>query len=388
MGDAATRAAGRHYGMDWLRIGTFALLILFHVALVFSSFPYEIKSRHTYDWMSVPVLALNAWRLSLLFAISGFASAALFARERRPGSFLRNRMLRLGVPLLFAMIVVVPPQPWVALVTNHNYPDGFWHFLLHDYFSFRTIDGIMVPSWMHMWFVAYLMAYTAVLTALLKLPESWRAAASRQAEFLLAGPGLLPLPILYTIAVRQLPPGWNEWHDFLHDGATHASYGAMFLFGWLLRGSEPLRAAIARQWRLAAVLALGGFAIVMAMEFRYPGSDAMPADLLVPFHSARVAQGWGTIIALFGIADRYWNRDHRWRPMLVEAVFPFYIIHQTIILLGGYWLYPLALPAWVEFSVLTLATAAGCWLFYLVGREIGPLRPLIGLRRKKTARAG
>lgn len=86
------------------------------------------------------------------------------------------------------------------------------------------------------------------------------------------------------------------------------------------------------------------------------------------------------IVALLGIADTYWNHDHRWRATLIEAVFPFYIIHQTLIILTGWWLLPFALSPAFEFMIILTATVAGCWLFYIVGRSVAPLRPLIGLK--------
>jgi peptidoglycan/LPS O-acetylase OafA/YrhL len=90
---------------------------------------------------------------------------------------------------------------------------------------------------------------------------------------------------------------------------------------------------------------------------------------------------WGAIVALLGIADRFWNRERPYRAMLTEAVFPFYIIHQTIIVVLGWYLLRFALPGSIEFAILLIATVAGCWVFYFGGREIPLLRPLIGLRR-------
>jgi hypothetical protein len=290
--------------------------------------------------------------------------------------------VRLGLPLLFGMLVVVTPQPWIALVTHRNYPHGFAHFLLNDYFSFRAIDGVLVPTWMHLWFVAYLLFYTLVVTALLCLPAGLRSAMRKAAERVLAGPLLLVLPTIYIVLARMVPPGWNEYHDLLHDRATHLCYGAMVGFGWLLRGSGKLRAAIARQWSVALGLALCAFGFVAVMEFSYPGDTPLPGGDVLPFAVARAVQCWGTVIALFGIADRYWNYDSRWRPMLVEAVFPFYIIHQTIIMIMGYWLVDTDIPPAGQFGLIVGATAAGCWLFYRFGREVGPLRPLIGLNRR------
>lgn len=96
----------------------------------------------------------------------------------------------------------------------------------------------------------------------------------------------------------------------------------------------------------------------------------------------RLVQGWATIVALVGIADRFTNRDHPWRAMLAEAVFPFYIIHQTIIVVVGWWLLQRQVAALPAFLILVAATVGGCWAFYLGGRRIDWLRPLIGLQRR------
>lgn len=376
--------AGRHYGMDWLRIGAFMLLIGYHVGLAFSPWGFELKSDKTADWVAMPLLALNAWRLSLLFAISGYASAALFAKLERPGRFARERAARLGIPLIFGMLVLVTPQPWVALVTQHGYPHDFWYFLTHDYFRPQDMDGVMVPTWMHLWFVVYLMVYTAIACLALLLPRAVRAAAGRGASWLLAGPLLLPLPILYIFLARQLPNGWTDSHALVDDPAAHLVYGAMFAFGWLLRGSENLRRVIAGQWKIAAVLAVVSTAGVVGVEHTWPGDTPLPEQYWPPFLVTRACQAWATIIALFGIADRFWNRDHRWRATLAEGVFPFYIIHQTIILIAGYFMLMWDWPMAAQFAYLIATTAIGCWLFYWVGRNIGPLRPLIGLKRHRA----
>ena len=88
------------------------------------------------------------------------------------------------------------------------------------------------------------------------------------------------------------------------------------------------------------------------------------------------------IMAIVGIADRWWNRDHPQRAMVAEAVFPFYIIHQTIIVVVGWYLLRGEVAALPSFLILVVATVTGCWLFYRIGRSIGWLRPLIGLQRK------
>lgn len=370
----------RHFGMDWLRIGAFQLLILYHVGMAFVPWDYQVKVVNPpLDWVQAPMLLTNPWRLSLLFAISGYASAALFARAGRTRAFLSSRLKRLGLPLLFGITVIVTPQPWVWVITHEGYNAGFLHFLAHDYFGFKFIGSVAMPTWMHLWFVVYLLVYTFLAAVAALLPAHWRSTCARFFEKLLASPALLPLGIAWIYLVRtSLSPGWEDNHALAGDWSAHATYLPMFLFGWLLRHSERLRGTIVRQWRPAAVLALAGWAVLATFVLTEP-VFASPAILRVIHGSARATAGWAAIVALFGSADRYWNIDTRWRAMLAEAVFPFYLAHQTIIIVVGYWLLASPVGALGKFLILVAATAGGCWSFYLVGREVTWLRPLIGL---------
>jgi hypothetical protein len=94
---------------------------------------------------------------------------------------------------------------------------------------------------------------------------------------------------------------------------------------------------------------------------------------------------WGMILTLFHVAESAWNRDHKWRKPLAEAVFPFYIVHHPAIVLIAWYTLPLGLVPLAEFALLLGGTGAACLAVYLAGREIGWLRPLIGLGSKLRA---
>ena len=114
----------RHYGMDWLRIGAFALLIFYHIGMVFVPWDFHIKTAQPMAWVEIPMLLTNPWRLTLLFVVSGYASRALLSKSAGIRGFLGNRSTRLLIPLVFGMAVVVPPQTWVQLVGQHGYADA------------------------------------------------------------------------------------------------------------------------------------------------------------------------------------------------------------------------------------------------------------------------
>jgi glucan biosynthesis protein C len=374
---------GRHFGMDWLRIAAFGLLIFYHIGMYFVPWGWHVKIAEPLDWVALPMLATNSWRLALLFLVSGYASAALFAKLGGPGGFARSRSARLLIPLLFGMAVIIPPQPWIDLAGQHGYPHGFLHFWLHDYFGFQFIDGIALPTWQHLWFVVYLWVYTMLAALLLAIvPEAARAKVADAAAWLLGGWRLLVLPALWWILIYLAFPDHDETHGLFDDGPSHLHYLAAFGTGWLLRVRPLLFEAVARWWKVALVLGVIAFLPVAWIEWTWPGDTRAPAWVFLPYHVARHINGWLIIIALLGIADRWWNRDHPSRAMLAEAVFPFYIVHQTIIVVVGWCLLLGGVAALPSFLVLVAATVTGCWLFYRIGRSIGWLRPLIGLQRR------
>jgi glucan biosynthesis protein C len=371
----------RHYGMDWLRIGAFAILILYHTAMVFTPWGFHVKTAQPIDGLSVAMLITNPWRLMLLFVVSGYASRALFAKSGGIGRFMASRASRLLIPLLFGVAVMVPPQSWVEVVTQHGYTQGFGYFLLHDYFAFAAIDGVGLPTWNHLWFVGYLFTYTAALSLLLLVPRP----AKLQIWFdrVFGGWRALVIPAVYLILSQVVIfHRWSDSQDLIHDGVAHLAYFPAFLFGFGLARSKPVMAAFVRWWKPAAALAVASYAFGACIELTYPGSQVPPQWLGEQMLVAHQIQSWTAVAALIGLAERYLNRDAAIRPMLTEAVFPFYLIHQTVIVLGEYALKPLGLGAAVEFAILVPTTVVGCWAFYLIGREVNWLRPLIGLRRR------
>src|SRR5512140_3573634 len=109
--DAAPRPP-REYGLDWLRVGAFAILIAYHAGMYFVPWPWLVKNPRTYPGLVGPMIFFNLWRLPLLFFISG-AGTWFNLQRRSPGSFVWERLGRLMLPLLFGMLVVVPPQTYV-----------------------------------------------------------------------------------------------------------------------------------------------------------------------------------------------------------------------------------------------------------------------------------
>ena len=377
--------AQRHYGLDWLRIGAFGLLIVYHVAMVFSTWDWVIKSPVTYPQLIVPMALLTPWRLPLLFAVSGFASRKLFDKSGDVGAFTGSRNHRLLIPWAFAMVVIIPPEMWVRAL-EAGYPHSLWHFWVSDYWSLTPTYGKPFPSWEHLWFVVYLWAYTMVLAGLLtRRSAKWM---TRAADWLATGYRLVWAPIAFLVvgklAIMFVVP---EKQGLFTDWNAHISYLPIFLFGFALGGQSRLWTAIMRlRWPALAIVIFSG-AVVSWVELAYEGHHVPPHEIMALDRAARLAMAWSMIVLLFQLATRWFNRDHGWRKTLAEAVFPLYIAHHPAIVLIAWYTLPLGLNPFVEFAILLGGTFGFATAFYLVGREIRWLRPLIGLSPKPVAAA-
>lgn len=363
-------SSSRRFDLDWLRIGAFGLLILYHCGMAFVTWGWHIKLARL-AWLEPVMLFTNAWRLLLLFLISGVASAAMLARERE--GFAANRSWRLLLPLLAGVAVIVAPQPWVEVQMNGRWHGPFLRFWREEYFGFSTHLGLVLPTWNQLWFIVYLWAYT-MLVAL--VPARGLAALQRCVARLLAGGRLLWLPMLMIAAVRLgLADRFPETHDLVNDWAAHPLYGGAFLMGVAMGTAGPLWAQVARLWRHGLALGLAGWLVVAGMN-ALPGDPAYP--WLAASRLARAVQAWGMIIGLLGAAQAALNHDHPWRQPLAEAVFPAYLIHQTIIILTAWWLLPMAVPLVVKASLLITTTIIGTAAFCLATARVGWLRPWAG----------
>jgi glucans biosynthesis protein C len=230
-----------------------------------------------------------------------------------------------------------------------------------------------------------LLVYTLLLAALLPLMRGRLAALG---AWLGRRPGwlLLAAPIVYLAAARiVLLPLFEVTHDLVNDWYNHAVSLAAFLLGYLVMKDGRAVAAFVRLRWIALGLFVAAYALLMPYYWAYRAEDAVPPELLrMAMRLVYATDQWSAIIALLGFGAVHLNRDSALLRTLTVAVFPFYIAHQTIIVVVGHQLKALHLPVAVEAAALLVATALGCWLTWEIARRFAPLRPLFGLGPDKA----
>ncbi len=378
----------RRYDLDWLRIIAFGLLIFYHCGMFYVTWDWHVKSRFASDAIEPLMMLTSPWRLTLLFLIAG-AATRFMADKMSLKSFLAIRMRRLWPPLLLAMFVIVPPQSYFEIVEALQGANGLGpdHALWLDNFYGKYVTGsghwcdadgcLITPTYNHMWFVAYLILYTLALILILPLLRRLPAALNA----LIAGPLLILLPWLYLTALRLvLFPIFGESHYFVNDWYVHELDFSIFLFGFAVAKNHVFFDRCVKLRWVALAIALTCWAVLVVYYSAYSEGIDPPEWLRIAMRAARELDAWCAIIAAIGLAHHHLSsNDGPLRQMLTQAIFPFYLIHQTIIVVAGHYLDETQFPLAIEAPLLAAITMLGCWLFFDLGRRVPLLRVWIGL---------
>lgn len=380
-GNAGNARIGRHYGLDWLRIGAFAILILYHIGLYFAPGHWLVKSAQIEDWVAYPTAAISPWRLMVIFAVSGFASAAMLQRFQSVGAFFKERSRRLLIPLVFGSFVLVPPQGWVRMeMAGHH--ETLAQFFTHEEFAFARIAGQFFPNWEHLWFLGYLWAYTGLLALALILLPKWKEMTAPLVDWMCRGLRLLVVPLLVLLIGRL---GLMAVH--LDDASRYSDlvgdlhYIPAFLLGFGLAHYPVIWTAVRRIWRVSLVVGLFCLAIIMT-GVAAPVQEASRLMMIVQV-AADTGMAWAMLPVALHLADVAFNRDHPWRQTLALAIFPAYIVHQTVIVLAGWEMRQAGIVGLPAFALQVVLVLAACWLAWALAKAVPLFGELLGMPHKR-----
>lgn len=373
----AAPATARRFDLDWLRVFAFAMLIFYHVGAFYETWAWPV--------LEAALGLMRPWRLALLFLISGVA--VRFAIDKAPlRRFLKDRTVRLAVPLVFGTLVICAPQTYVALRYWDQIPPGYLAFY-RDYLGFGAY-AFALPDMHHLWYVAYILAYTLIAAACLPLLRwATRAIGGPLFGWFAGGPAwrILLVPALpfaaYTVTMEIYYP---FEYMFTGDWLNIVRTLTFFLIGFLAAKNEDFWNGVDRALpsSIGLSLVLGGLLLAALLNQFAVGADT---KLLYPALVLRAFYGWSVIVMLLGLARSFANRPSRALTYLTAAVFPYYILHQTIITVAGYWFILHPAPWFVAAGAVIAATVLGCAAGFEVIRRAGPARLLFGLPLREKA---
>ena len=374
----------RRHDLDWLRVLVFGFLILYHVGMFFVPWGWHIKNNTIYDWLIWPMLFLNQWRLPILFVISGMGTYYALSK-RNLGQFSWERFKRLGIPLIFGMLLIVPPQIYLERLVNGQFSGSYL-----EYYQTMALRNGSYPngdlSWHHLWFLPYLLIFSLLLgPVFIRLKRKPSALVGWTKRQLQKPFGFYWFIIPLFLVESFVEPFFPTTHALVGDWFTLSFYIILFFYGFLLISTgEVFWSSLGKIRKKALAIGIITFTLLVC-RWLFVEKDELPQHLMEAF--LKITNLWSWILALFGYAAKYLNTPSKHLAYANRAVYPFYILHQTITIIIGYFVMALDWNFFAKAGIMGIGTFGLCWLIYdLIILRIPLLHPLFGL--KKPAKSG
>ena len=377
--EAPASSPERRYDIDWLRIAAVLLLIPFHSARVFDPEDFYVKSQRVSEGLFGFIVFVANWHMPLLFVLAG-SSVWLAMRHRSAGMFAKERVKRLLLPFLFGLVVIVPPQSWLGYLSHGgegsfiSYYPKYWTTADPDFTGYH---GGWTPA--HLWFVLWLLVLSLLALPLFMWLRHTRA--GQRLLDLLARPRRLPFILVVTPALLAL----TEPLDLME--VTNQNLVGFLLFlvaGFVVVADERIGTALDRLWPWALAVGLAAMAWFTYRALIWSGEDPSPINDFLVNSLVREVGAWLVIVGLLGLGRRWLNRPAPALPYMAEAAYPFYILHQTVIVLLAYAIVQVAVPLGVQYVALVGMSFLLTVLAYeALVRRWRLVRPLFGMKPRR-----
>jgi surface polysaccharide O-acyltransferase-like enzyme len=373
----------RRYDLDWLRIIVFGLLIFYHIGMLYvTNWGFHFKSAYQSQTLENLMLIVEPWRMASLWIISGIAIRFILVKV----SLVRYafvRSLRLLLPLLIGVLVIVPPQLYVEMSASGALDMPYWQFYLAMFTDnnalFENYQAGIWPHWdvNHLWYLRSLWEYSLAIIVLIPLLNS--PYIERATDWLFKQ-HIAVIILIITLPIFIIQITWDQDTNRYPLGFTFLLYG--YLIGW--------HASFWQQLKVNLKTLLFTFMLLLIAFISFYNTvwltldDTTPHWLIITgmliYSLVRVVG----VLMVLALAYKYLNKQSSLLSYFSDAVYPFYILHQTIIIVLAYNLAPMALGPIIEPIAVILLTIVLCFICFETIRRIDILKPLFGVKIKKN----
>jgi glucans biosynthesis protein C len=380
--EGTARDTRRLYYLDWLRVIAILGVFLYHASDVFNTVGYEIKNAEQSEAITIIQGFFFPWGMPLFFLIAG-AGTWFALRRRTAGEFTHERTLRLLVPFLVGTLLLGPIQLYLSW--RHRLQTGVFDGSIVAFVADRLSSispKLFGAIGYHMWFLGFLFAFS-----LLALPLFiWlRGDAGRRVVSGLARLSehrgaivLFIIPVvLARISLQPFFPEEHHWADFF-------TFGVFFVLGYLLFADVRFTQAIRRDWPIALGIGiatfLGAMAIGMSLEsFSIQMAPHTPVEFL--FWGLVAACGWCLTAFMLYVGMRFLDRNNRGLQYSQEALLPFFVIHQPVIIVIAFFVVQWSVGIWPKMLVVFVGSfLISIGIVEFIIKRVGTLRVLFGMK--------
>ena len=376
-----TKSVQRRFDLDWLRVLAILSVFLYHSTRFFNFGDWHVKNTVTYAWVQALESFMEIWMMPLIFLISG-ASIFYAMNKGGTGKFFKDKVLRLLVPLLVVVFTHASLQVYLERITHGQFTGSYFAFLPH-YFEGVYLDtggdGNFAFHGMHMWYVLILFMYCLIFYPLFRWWKGSGRGVLEKLGDILASPWTMWLALAFPIFLLDHWVDDTDW-AFGSGGWPFLYYIFFLLYGFVIVSHERLQANIRRvRWvYLIAGLILSAVFVFLNMNAANPAIDPWENELGDPLYFLSACT---LLPAFLGFAMQHLTKNTPFLKYTGEAVLPFYILHQTVLLVVGYFVVQWAIPDLAKWAIIFTSSFVIIMAIYeFIVRRFNVMRVLFGMK--------
>ncbi len=385
----------RRYDIDWLRVLVMLPVFFFHCARFFGGGTWHLNNAKQSIVALVFIGWLDMWFMPLFYLLSG-VGAWYALKSRTNEQYFWERAKRLLVPLYtVGLFVLLPPQFYFDQFSNAGFTGTFWeslplYFRRMGHFSINSPNGFLpLPFGGHLWFLKYLFMISLLALPLLRhlhseqglsLIDKLAGGCTQRGGIFLC---LIPI-ILVRLVLRSVFWGEHTWGDFFE-------FMVFFLIGYILPANKHFIETVKKYGWICLILGLAGWGgqgiFVLGLGYHYQGGEQFGLRFII-FEIVMSIGRWSWIVFVMSLGAKYLNFKNKALAYGSEAVLPFYIFHQTIILCVGWFIIPLNIDILPKYLIIAVTSFALIMVLYeLFARRFKLVRFFFGMRPMKNVSA-
>lgn len=352
----------RKYYVDNIRILCIFLLFPFHTAMIFNGLGEKWYVNGKELWgATILNLITYPWWMSLLFVLAGMSTVYAFKR-RSSKEYAMERVKKLLIPFISAIVLLVPVQSYIADKYFNNYKGNYIeHF--KEFFTISDLsgyDGHLTPG--HTWFILYLFVISMLVLPILIWYKNKKNKINGQSITMVK---LIPMFLIILLATPILEIG----------GKSIGEFTTCFLLGYFILSIDEVQNKLEKY---CIPLGIAWIALMISRCIMYEcGFDI---EIVWDIHTKLFS--WCGILAVLGLGKKFLNFNSRFTQYFAPAAFPLYLFHQSIIVIEGYFLVNTIGGPVIQYFIIMIVSFILTIVMYEVCRRLRITRFLFGIKNK------
>ncbi|WP_348981619.1 acyltransferase family protein [Desulfitobacterium sp. LBE] len=342
--------------IDNLRWMVVLLLFPYHIFMIYNNFESFYIHGAEIDGLSRILHTLWPWMMPVLFTIAGMSSAYAL-QKRSGGAYLKERVLKLLVPLLFGMLLIIPVQTYLAEMFHYG-SANYWNYFA-KVTDLTGYAGGFTPG--HLWFILYLFVISLLALPFMLYHQKHRKRFDIQN---------VPLPLLLVLFVVPL------LMQFVLDisGKSVGEYFTFFMLGYFVLSQESVLDKTERCRLPLMAIFIAGFILILATGTGIYEINSYLFDIIAGFYA------WIVILAFIGMARRHLNFQTKLTGYLSKSSFGVYLFHQSWIVVIAFFVFRITQNVGLQIALILLFSVPITFLTYNICKSNRITRWIFGIK--------